>query len=295
MSLTASRVAVLIAAVASNLGFGEGSGQVLLLRSSDQPAYKAVAQAFIVAMGRQVTVLNVVTHADEARRVIGEVPSLVVAVGPDAARMVVDLKTTAPVVNALVPEPAKLGPAEPPRTVPMFIAPARQLQVLKELLPSARRLGVMYDPRVSRALVDELARAAESVGLTVVRQEVKQTSELATAVRELLGKVDALWLVPDATLIDVATFKFLVQTSLESKVPLVGFSQGMSKAGALLSVEADYGDMGREAAAVGLKQLAGTAVSPQPPKGRLYINGRTADVLDIPIPAAVRQQATTVF
>ncbi|MDP2275702.1 MAG: ABC transporter substrate binding protein [Archangium sp.] len=295
MSRLAPRIALFFVAVVSQVGLGAGSGQVLLVRSSDQPAYKAVAQAFIVAMGRQVTVLNLVTHPDEVRRVVGEVPSLVVAVGPDAARAIAELKTTAPVLNTMVPEPEKLGPAEALRTVPMFIAPSRQLQVMKEFLPSARRLGVMYDPKHSQALVDELSLAAEALGLTVVRQEVQQTSEVASAVRKLLGRVDALWLVPDATLIDVDTFKFLVQTSLESKIPLIGFSQGMAKAGALLAVEADYGDMGIEAAALGLKQLSGTAASPGFPKGRVYLNGRTAGVLDITIPAAARSQARAVF
>lgn len=287
---------VALAAALTSWGvLGAGAGQVVLVRSSELAPYKAVEKAFLGAIGRPVTVLNLATEADAVKAALAEGPALVVSVGPDAAKAVLEAKPTAPVVHTLVPTPEKLGAAEVARTVPMFVAPQRQVRLVKELLPKVKRVGVVYDPSLSKAMVEDYARAAQEGGLTLVRQEIHQKSEVATAVRGLLGKIDALWLIPDATLIGVDTFKFLVQTSLESKIPLVGFSQGTCKAGVLLALEADYAEMGREAAAVGRKQLTGSPATPEAAHGTVYLNGRTAGVLDISIPDSVRQQAAAVF
>ena len=93
----------------------------------------------------------------------------------------------------------------------------------------------------------------------------------------------------------VDIFKFLLTTSLESKVPLIGFSQGQAKAGALLTLEVDYQEMGREAAAAAKRALAGNAASPQAPAGSLYINGKTAQMLGVTLSPSVKAQTKEVF
>jgi putative ABC transport system substrate-binding protein len=231
---------------------------------------------------------------DALSRALAERPALVLALGQEAARSVAALKPAAPVLCALVPFPRKIDGKL--LAVPMFASPQRQAQALRQAVPAAKRVGLVYSPANSRPLADAYAKAAEAAGLVPVRHEVAGLKDFAGAVRSLVGKVDALWLVPDPSLINAETFKFLVQTSFESKLPLVAYSQAMVKAGALLAVEAEYADMGRRAGHAGRRLLGGDAGAvPEAPDGALYVNRRSAGLLGVSLPDAVRAQAAQVF
>ncbi len=267
------------------------AGGYVVVRTSDLAPYKAVEAAYSSELGQPVQSVTVSAGGNVKQAVEGA--TVVLAIGPDAARAVDEARPSAPVLLTLVPNGEKAVSGDlKARVVPMFVPAQRQARVIRAVLPSAKRIGVIYDPTQSKALVAELDAAASSVGLTLLREEVTAKKEVAGAVRTLVDKVDVLWLVPDATVIGADTFKFMVQTSIQSKVPLVGFSQGMTKAGALLSVEAEYDEMGKKAAQA-VRKGAGSA--PEAPDGKIYLNARTAELLGVSLPAGVRGQATRVF
>lgn len=270
-------------------GAGEG---VVVVRSSELAPYKALEEAFTGAVGAPVKSLSLSDPAAVKSAAAGG--AVVLAIGLDAAKVVLDARPGGQVLFGLVPSPEKLGMGESLKAVPMFAGPARQLTVVKEVLPSARRLGVIYAAS-SEGLVADYERAARGLGVTLVKQQVTDRSQVANALRELVGKIDALLLLPDPATLGVDTFKFLLTTSLDSKVPLIGFSQGQAKAGALLSVEVDYQEMGKEAAAAARRALAGGAAAPQAPQGSLYFNGKTAQMLGVSIPGSLKAQTKEVF
>lgn len=279
----------LLLLVSSAAAAGDG---VVVIRSSELAPYKALEEAFTGAVGVPVKSLSLADPA--AAKAAASGGAVVVAIGQDAARLVLDSKPAGQVLFGLVPSPEKLGSGETQKAVPMFAGPARQLGALKELLPGAKRLGVIY-AAPSEGLVADYERAARAVGGTLVKQEVKDRSQVANALRELIGKIDALLLLPDPVTLGVDIFKFLLTTSLESKVPLIGFSQGQAKAGALLTLEVDYQEMGREAAAAAKRALAGNAAAPQAPQGSLYVNGKTAQMLGVTPSPSFKAQLREVF
>lgn len=285
--MLAALMAVVLAGPASAVGEG-----VVVVRSSELAPYKALEEAFTSAVGVPVKSLSIADPA--AAKAASGSGAVVVAIGLDAARLVLDAKPVGQVLFGLVPSPEKLGVGEVQKAVPMFAGPVRQLSLVKELLPGAKRLGVIY-AATSEGLVADYERAARGIGATLVKQEVKDRSQVANALRELIGKIDALLLLPDAATLGVDIFKFLLTTSMDSKVPMIGFSQGQAKAGALMTLEVDYAEMGREAAAAVKRVLAGDAAAPQAPQGSLYINGKSAQVLSVPISPSVRAQAKEVF
>ncbi len=282
-----------LVALAAGLSLTAQAGTVVVVRSSELPPYRAVEDAFAAALD-QPTVSATVSDEPSLRAALAQSPSLVFAIGAEAARAVLQAKVSAPKVYALVPSPARVGLDGTPG-VSMFASPARQMKAVRALLPSAKTVGVLYDPSLSGQLVAELDAAATGEGLKLLARPIATQKEIAPAARELLGKVDALVLVPDRTVISAASFKFLAQTSLEMKVPLVGFSEGMSRAGAVLSVEAPYEEMGRLAASVAKKLLVGSPAGRELPDGAIYLNARSAQLLGIPVPAGLRAQAAKVF
>jgi putative ABC transport system substrate-binding protein len=284
-------IAALAAILLSSAALAAGDG-VVVVRSSELAPYKALEESFTGSVG--VPVKSVSLSDPAAARSAAAGAAVVLAIGLDAARVVLDARPVGQVLFGLVPSPEKLGVGEVTRAVPMFAGPSRQLGVSKELLPNAKRLGVIYSP-TSEGLVADYERAAKAVGASLVKQEVKDRSQVANALRELIGKIDALLLLPDAATLGVDTFKFLLTTAMDSKVPLVGFSQGQAKAGALLTLEVDYVEMGKEAAAAAKRALSGAAAAPQAPQGSLYLNGKSAQMLGVPIPASVKSQTKEIF
>lgn len=285
--LLAGALALVVAGTAAGAGDG-----VVVLRSSDLAPYKALEAAFVGAVGAPVKVLSLADQG-EAKSAAASA-AVVLAIGQDAARLALDAHPVGQVVFGLVPAPEKLGASEAAKAVPMFVAPGRHVAVLKEVLPNAKRLGVIYSAP-STGLVADYERAARGVGATLVKHEVKERTQVAQALRDLVGKIDALVLLPDPATLGVDTFKFLLTTSLEAKVPLIGFSQGQARAGAMLALEATYDEMGREAAAAAKRALAGGAAAPQAPAGAIYVNGKTAQVLGATIPPQVKSQTKEVF
>lgn len=290
-------VGLLFGSVGAGLAANAAGPRVVVARSSDLGPYVVLEKAFIGALGQPADSISLAAPDGKARlkAALDSGAALMLAIGPDAARAAGELKPSCPTVAALVPDTGKTGMDAGTPVVPMFVPPARQLKAVRAALPAAKKLGILFDPSVSRALVGECEGAARAAGLTLVKKEVTSRKDVAGAARELVGMVDAIWLIPDTTVISGESFKFIMLTALGAKVPVVGFSEGMSKAGAVVSVEAEYAEMGVKAARVAQKLLSGQGGAPEAPEGAIYLNAKSAGLLGLSVSADVRAQATRVF
>jgi len=289
-------LALLALCAASLFASGARASQMVVVKSTDLAACRSVEQAFLADAG-PATVVNLADAAAAASlkdALAGA--SLVLALGVEAARAVVSARPAAPVLLALVPDPNRAGLDRPVGSVPMFAPMAVQLKAFTTALPGVKRIGVLYDPAVSMDRAAECSAAALAEGVTLVSLQVSSRAEVAAAARELMGKSDALWLIPDSTVISAETFKFLVQSSIANKVPLLGFSEGMAKAGALAVVEVSYAAIGRSAAAWAKAVLAGSApAAPASPQSSFILNAKSAELLGVMLPQAARNAATKVL
>lgn len=286
--MTAVLAASLLGAAAPGAARAAG---VVVLRSGDVAQYRAIEQSFLANLGQPARSVQIGNDRAQARAA-GAGADAVFAIGPEAAAAAADLKPG--VVYALVSGPERLG-LDPRNAVPTFVPPQRQVRFLRAALPSARKIGLVYDPAVSRGLAAEYEDAANAVGFGVSREEVSSRKDVAGAVRSLVDRVDVLWLIPDSTVVSPETFRFMMQISLETRVPVIGFSEGMTRGGALISVEGGYEDMGRRAAQAVRRVLAGRPAAPEPPDGTLFINSKSAEIIGVAIPPALRAQAAKVF
>ncbi len=270
------------------------AGEVLVVRSSDLAAYKAVEKAFVASFDGNVKLVSLADPA-AAAGLPAAVPGadLVLAVGQEAAKAAAAARPKALLV-ALVPASQKIG-LEHKQLLPMFVPAPVQLKAFRAALPSLKRVGLLYDPSLSQVLAGEYAAAATAAGLAVVKSEVTSREAVAGAARALMPQVDALWLIPDTTVISAESFKFLVQSSVAAKVALLGFSEGMTRAGALVSVEATHAEIGKLAAAAAKRILSGGAAAPEAPAGSVFLNAKTAAMLGLTLPQAARDGATKVF
>jgi ABC-type uncharacterized transport system substrate-binding protein len=204
-------------------------------------------------------------------------PAAVIAIGSKALEALRG-KAGAPVVAAgvlgLEPGPSLTG-------VPMDVRPAAALELLAALAPRARRVLALHPPGAS-AVVAAARGAAKALGLEVEFATVEDLADFQGAFRRLLEGRDAVWLLADPRLARPELVKFMAGACLERRVPLVGFLDGMTRAGALASVSADFRAIGREAGKLA-DDVAARGPGAAPPlrwvDGKITINARVLDAL----------------
>jgi len=270
------------------------AAQVVLVRLSDSSLHKTAEAAFRGGFSGTVRTVGggpaLATTLQQAR---AEGARLIVALGSDAAQQVAAAHVGLPVLVAL--DPSTQAPPAGTTVLFPYADPAAQLRVLREALPKARRVGLLYNPQLSRELAARYSEAVTRAGLTASRAEVTDARTVAPLARALLSRVDVLWLLPDATVVTSETFPFLVQRSFEVKVPLVGFSESLCRAGALLALEVSPTELGQRAASAAQRLLSGAAGAGEPLLGSLCLNARAASLLDLRLPEALRARATLLI
>lgn len=233
----------------------------------------------------------------------GRDPDLIIAIGTPAARAVRERRGTAPILVAGVSDPVGSGPLHG-SGVPLFgvtakIPVARQFRTLREIAPRVRTVGTIYHQRNHPSIIAAAAEAEEA-GLTLVPVEVLGMKDVPGALDDLLsGGIDALWAIPDPVVFSSQTAPHIILQALRHRVPLMSFSEGFVKAGALIALYCDYKDIGLQAGAMAREYLnkPGVVVNEvvPPRKELLAINLRAADVIGLGIASEIRERATTIY
>ena len=177
---------------------------------------------------------------------------------------------------------------------------AKRVQLLKELLPNASRLAVLWNPtnRVKAADFRETQGAARALGIELRSVEVKGANTLEPAFAAMKrAPVDALLVLSDAFI--NTHRRRILEFAAKSRLPGMYFSREWVEAGGLLAYGPAEPDMFRRAATYVDKILKGASPADlpieQPTKLELVINLGTAKALDLAIPQSVLIRADQVI
>ena len=180
---------------------------------------------------------------------------------------------------------------------PLALA-AKRIELVREALPQARRLGLIWDAS-SRDQVEAAAVAASSLGFDPHRIEVAgEPPDYAAAFGQLADAPGAPVVIPAGPLFlrDRATIGRLL---LERRIPSIGAFRELAEAEALMSYGVDLVGLFRDAAGVvdQIAKGAKPAALPIALSSRFYlaVNLRTATALGITLPLALAARADEVF
>ena len=248
--------------------------EVAILQSAEIRAYSEAIQAYKAHLPPSFTVgLEYNLQGDMAkgrslaRRIRASDADVVLAVGLKAALAAKLEILDIPVIFCLVLDPAQYGlPAKNMVGLSLDIPFDQQLKSLQSVVPKLTRLGVLYDPEKTQGMQNRLKQEAESLGLEIIAQEVGSEQEVASGLRTLGREIDALWLLPDSTVLTESTLDFLVSTTLEANIPVYGFSSGLVQSGVVVGTYLKYSDIGQQAATLS-QHLFET--KPPPPLGTM--------------------------
>src|SRR5262249_18294685 len=222
---------------------------------------------------------------------------VIVTAGTESTIAVKQATSEVPIVFALATDPIAAGLvaslARPGGNVTGFsnqgtdIA-AKRLELLREILPNLRRLAILVNVNNPGSVLDmrEAEAAARTLGLDVTKLEIRRAEDIAPAFEAIKGRVDALYVPPDAL---VNANRVRIHTlSLSAQLPDVYGFRGYVEVGGLMSYGADFTDLFRRAAEIVNKILRGAKPADipveQPTKFDLIINITTAKALGLEIP-----------
>lgn len=225
-------------------------------------------------------------------------PRLILAIGMDALAKVKGIRDV-PIVYLMVLNPQSLVKDSLNVTgVSMNIAPERQLSQLRKILPYVRNIGILYDPVKSAVFVGKALKAAGPMGIALVTKEVHSSREAVAAIDAMGQKVNLLWLLPDITVVNPATIDLLLLSTIENRIPVLSFSKKYVEKGALISLEVDPVEAGKQAGEMANRVLAGEdvhGIEEQDARGSiLTVNLIVAKKLGITFYGNVLKQASVI-
>ena len=263
------------------------SAQMLVVLSEGYPAYEEVAQEMrerltSVANGRLR--IDVVQEQGLARfddRALNAY-KLVVTIGLSAAQVTAareDAMPIAPLTLCLLIQrssfeqlpPAPAGGREWRRSAVFSDQPvARQLDLIRIALPGKTHVGVIVQ-RSSPRLRRELLEGAQERGLSLHLGEVGAYDppfaprySIYNALQSVIRESDVLLALPVTPMTNSGVAYDFLLTAYRAQIPVVGFSEGLVSAGALLSLHSTPRQQGRQGAEIAARILAGEAGLPAP-------------------------------
>lgn len=248
---------------------------------------------------------NTGTAAQIARKFVGDKPDAIVAIATPSAQAVVAATKTVPVVFSAVTDPvaAKLVPSwEASGTnvtgVSDLLALDKQMDLVKQVVPDAKRVGMVYNPGEANSVVvvKELQKLLPTMGMTLVEAAAPRSVDVSSAARSLVGKVDVIYTSTDNNV--VSAYEALVKVGQDAKIPLVASDTDSVKRGAVAAYGINYRDLGEQTGRVVARILKGDAPGSIKPevstKLELFVNPAAAQKQGIELSEALIKSAAEV-
>lgn len=281
------------------------AAEVAILKSSDAAPWRPAIDALKrVAVGHTITEFDLRGDRAEGERVLGGLKGrgvVLVALGPLAAQLAREQMPEAPLVYAMVQDPARLGLDVPGVAGVAFSIPVKnQLAAFRMVNPRAVRIGVLYTEENLGRLIQDAVKAAGIIRVALIAKPVASEREVPVVLRSLLSgpdAVDALYIAPDPALLGDEARRHVLSEALKAGKPVYSFSAALVPEGALASNGPDFASIGEQAGDL-VNRLAGGEkgkIEMLIPRAELIINKKVADRLKVDIPADAIKAAARVF
>jgi putative ABC transport system substrate-binding protein len=246
-----------------------------------------------------------------ARELVDRKPDVLVAGGPQPVRAVKDAAGIIPFVFYAVADPVRAGLvqnlARPGGTVTGIatLVPggfiAKQIQLLKEIVPGASRLAALMNPtnEIHRlGFPGEVPPAAQALGLRLQVLPVSEAAEIQPAIEAAIReRADVLLVVGDPLFHSPADR--IPQLAIRARLPAIYLSREVARAGGLVSYGPDIPALARRAAGYVDRILKGEKPADlpveQPTRFELVINMKTAKTIGLAIPPSVLARADDII
>jgi ABC-type uncharacterized transport system substrate-binding protein len=142
-------------------------------------------------------------------------------------------------------------------------------------------------PAESLEKLPEYRQEAERFNLDVRVEKVTSPAEVPQMLQRLLHQVDAFLMLPDSKVVNEDTVRHILLASYRQRIPVIGFSRGLTNAGAVAAVVSDPSAIGQEGAFLASQWNPTRGTIPAPRYAEAFsmiFNHQVARSLDVVIP-----------
>jgi putative ABC transport system substrate-binding protein len=175
----------------------------------------------------------------------------------------------------------------------------KTLAVIRQVVPSAKRIGFPYSPneepaQYSRRRVEELA---QKYGFSIDARAVTNIDQLPSLVRSMVRSDDVLLVGADNGMFKAAPM--LTKIAMDAHKPFFAADSSSVKAGAVAGVTVDYTQVGVAGAQMVKRVLRGEKAGEIPvalmTEGQLEVNSSSLKILGITLPPALASQVKQTY
>ena len=288
----------LLVFIAFALCISAHAGSVRVLVSGEQAYYRETQQAFTA------TLLSLAPETTISVTVLGDNPEqhtqhpswpedVLVTIGTPATKLVhqhhLSQKTIALFITSDVWREISADHSYPDfhSAIALDQSPDRIMLLARLLAPHARKAATVTG-EISSTRTDALQESATRLNFSLATQTLGTKDNPVARMSPLFKNNDIFVALPDRAVFNRATAKWILYLGFRSKVPVIGFSKAYTDAGALASIYASPGNIGRH----GAELTARTLLDPDsfvsrlhsPRYYTLHSNSSVARALDIDLP-----------
>jgi putative ABC transport system substrate-binding protein len=249
---------------------------------------------------------NPATAAQIARQFAGDNPNVIVPISTPSAQAVVSATHDIPVVFTAVTDPvgAQLVKSldKPGGNVTGLsdMSPVGEhVALIKEILPNVKKIGYLYNAGEANSvsLLAVLKSEAAKAGVTIVESAATKSADVQGAARALVGRVDAIYIPTDNTII--SALEGAVAVAEEAKLPLFTADTDSVSRGSIAALGFNYYDVGKQTGDIVVRVLKGENPGDIPVKiasgSDLVVNKASAAKMGVTIPDSVLKRASKVI
>lgn len=301
--------------------FGQEAKKVTIGISQivEHPALDAARKGFIEALkdkgyieGKNVTYDiqiaegNIATANSIAKEFVGKKVDLIHAIATPTAQACASNTKDIPIVISSVTDPVGAGlvrSLEKPGanvTGTTDRSPVgRQLDLIKEIVPNLKRLGFMYNAGEDNSVssLKQIKEEAAKRGIELVEATVSNSSGVYLAAQSLIGKVDAIHIPTDNTV--VSALESVIKVCEENKIPLFAADIDSVPRGVIAALAIDYYRLGRQSGDMAVRILKGESPATMPVETlkdlKMALNPEAAKKMGITLQDSIIKRADKVF
>jgi putative ABC transport system substrate-binding protein len=249
---------------------------------------------------------NTGTAAQIARKFVGDKPDVIVAIATPSAQALVAATKSIPVVYSGVTDPVAAQLVKDWKAsgtnvtgVSDLLELDKQIDLIKRVVPNAKRVGMVYNPGEanSAVVVKALKELLAKSNMTLVEAAAPRSVDVGSAAKSLIGKVDVIYTNTDNNV--VSAYEALVKVGNDAKIPLVASDTDSVKRGAIAALGVNYYDLGRQTGKVVGRILKGEKpgdiASATSSKLELFVNTAAAQKQGVTLSPELVSSAKTVI
>jgi putative ABC transport system substrate-binding protein len=255
---------------------------------------------------------NMGTASQIAQQMVGEKADLLVAIATPSAQTCVqalskapaDLKrpflftaVTDPVAAGLVKD---LQKPDPGITGVSDLLPIEEhIKMVLTYKSDIKKLGLLYNAGEanSKATIASIKALSGKLGFETVEATASKTADVYQAAKSLVGRVDAIFIPTDNTII--SALESVIKVGVQNKLPVFAADVDSVKRGAVAAMGFDYYKHGYQTGAIAERILNGEKPETIPVQFQkdlqLYINANFSKQMGLTPPEVLLKQATKVY